>query len=119
MRALAVLLLLPLFACSPGEQCRIAASRDLNTLDRMIAETEQSIARGFRVVEVENPFRIGLTLCLDPTDTSRLCARDEGPTYRHERINIPAERAKLASLQAQRADLAPRTVAALAACPRP
>jgi hypothetical protein len=118
-RVLLLVLFLPLLACSPGEQCRIEASRDLRALDRMIAETEQSISRGFRVIEVDNPFRIGLTLCVDPTEESRLCGRDDGPIYRHEKINVPAEKAKLASLKAQRATLAPRTAAAIAACPRP
>ena len=105
-------------ACSPAEQCRLDASRELRQLDRQIAETRTDLARGYRLVPVENPFQIGLFGCLGRTDVFGFCADDLPPQYRRVRLNIPAEQAKLASLQSQRREAEARTARALAQCPQ-
>ncbi len=105
-----------LAACTdPASQCRLDATRDLRVLDRQIAQAEEDIRYGYRLEVVESPFRIGMTLCLGARDS--VFCDDDGPSYRRVPINIPAERARPASLRQQRAAEAPRAQAALARCP--
>jgi len=99
-------------------QCRLDATRDLRVLDRQIAQAEEDIRYGFRLEPVESPFRIGLTLCLDARRDGVFCD-DEAPQYRRVALNLPAERARLASLRQQRAAEAQRAQAMLSSCPAP
>jgi hypothetical protein len=105
-------------ACTtPAQQCRLDATRDLRGLDRMIAETTRDVERGYRLVEIRTPFALGVFACFGP-EAARLCADDSVPPYRHERLNVPAERAKLQSLVAQRAEADARARRALETCPQ-
>lgn len=112
---LALLAPILLIACSPAEQCRIEAMRELRILDRQIDEAEGNVARGYRKVPVRNPYRIGLSLCV--ADERVCAAADNRPDFTLERINVEAEQAKLASLRQQRNRLLPQVQRALAACP--
>lgn len=116
--SLAIIVFLPLLGCSAAEQCRLDAGTQLRVLDRMIADSETSIRQGYREVELDSPFHVGMSLCVGPPN-SRLCDDDDDPVIRREWINVPAEKARLASLKAQRSVVAPRTAAAIAACPQP
>lgn len=114
---LALAALAALSACTPAEVCRIDATRDLSALDRQIRETEEGISKGYRLVQINTPPHGTFFGCLG--ETSPLCFDDDwSPTYRHERLNIPAERAKLASLRTQRAAAEERARRDLAACPQ-
>jgi hypothetical protein len=107
-----------LAACSPAEQCRLDATRDVRLLDRMIAETRTDLGRGYRLIPIEDPFQIGLFGCFEPSEIFAFCRDDAVPRYRRQALNRPAEEAKLASLLAQRRTVEVRTQQALADCPQ-
>jgi hypothetical protein len=117
-RLILALSLLAFAACSPAEQCRLDATRELRQLDRMIGDSREDLARGYRLIPIADPFQIGLFGCFEPSDVFAFCADNSFPRYRRERINVPAEEAKLASLQAQRREAAARAERALAPCPQ-
>lgn len=125
--AAALLLLAALVACAtPQEQCIARETRDLRTIDRQIAETEGNVTRGYAIEE----YTVDITVvgqCLvaqgpDETGAPRppvveTCFQDREVTRtRRKSINIPAERAKLASLRDQRRDLARVADRAIAQC---
>ncbi|WP_212524869.1 hypothetical protein [Actibacterium sp. MT2.3-13A] len=123
MRRLILLLVLPLAACAtPRQQCESAATQDLRIIDALIVETEQNIARGYRL-ERETTTRPRLTFCYagHPYRRERFgmvfCNTTETVvTERPVAIDLKAERAKLASLKAKRPEAAQRAARALAAC---
>ena len=119
MRAsLALLIMIPLAACSAAQQCRLDVTRTTRILDRQIADTQAAVTDGYRLVPVPNPFHVGLQICApNPFRPGRDCDEEDDPILRRERVNVPAERAKLASLIAQRKQAEAPTQAALAACP--
>ncbi|MBD3765401.1 MAG: hypothetical protein IE927_11935, partial [Rhodobacterales bacterium] len=52
LRVLPVLTLIALAACgTPREQCIARETRDLRTVDRLIAETEENLRRGYALEE--------------------------------------------------------------------
>lgn len=118
LRPFAMTAVLTLAACAtPAQQCRIDATRGLARLDRMIATSEASIARGYRLIPVPHSDDL-LDCVLHDDEPMGLCiGESERPDYLREEINIPAEQAKLASLRQQRAAEAQRAAAALALCP--
>ena len=124
MSRLAVLAFIPLVAActSPQKACETAALKDLRTIDALIAETEQNIARGYgvEVETVRSPnFRycfgsrsggrtsVGIVLCNDTYDR-----RVERPVA----LDLAEEEAKLASLKARRPATAERAAKGVAAC---
>ncbi|MBK1636772.1 hypothetical protein [Rhodovulum adriaticum] len=122
MRAILVLLPLALVACtSPRAACERDALHDLRVMDALIAETEQTLARGY-ALQREPVTRPRLQVCYGaPLDDNRvgmtLCNRSE-TTYRERpvAVDLGAERRKLTSLQAKRQDLARSAARRLAAC---
>lgn len=123
MRLSVVLICLALAACgTPQQQCISGATRDLRVLDRLIVETERNIARGYAMepVTFSRPVSVDCTprpTAKQPNPAPRLCMRTE--TYSVDRpraIDLNAERAKLASMQAKRRELARTAEAAVAAC---
>lgn len=100
---------------SPRERCVAAATSELRTIDALIAETEGNIARGYALVR-EPRVRPGLRPC-PPDDTWLFCPVDEVTVVeRPVAIDRDAERRKLATLQARRAELLPGTQARMNAC---
>lgn len=120
-------LLLPflalLAACgTPQEQCIARETRDLRVVDRLIAEAEGNLDRGYALVTVtvwEDVWR----WCQDPVAEGAepgkpyLCqdevARQE---TRPKAIDLQEEARKLAQLKAKRQDLSRRAEAAVAQC---
>lgn len=116
-----------LAACgTPQEQCISRGSRDLRTLDRLIAETQGNLDRGFAYVEVRVPETIEYT-CYEPGEPNPdgspgapVPSRCERHSFSIEQravaIDLNAERAKLASMRAKRPELVRAAEAAAAAC---
>lgn len=122
-RALFVILCLGLAACgTPQQQCIAAATRDQRVLDRLIAETERNIARGYAIQQVtmSRPVVVDCTprpTAANPNPVPRTCLREGSYTVnRPQAIDLNAERAKLASMVAKRRDLARQAEAAIAQC---
>lgn len=107
------LIFLALAACAtPQEACINRATRELRTLDDLIAEQRANLARGYALVE-RTEWRLDWRIC-DPgapaTDTTparppRWCW-DEVPVTVTDRVPIDpaAEQRKLAGLEARRAE---------------
>jgi hypothetical protein len=123
MRRFAVATLLLLVACgTPQEQCIRRETQDLRTLDRLIAETEQNISRGYAIEEYQT-WEWETYTCYRPGPDGQpeagTCQRrvpdiDTRPVS----INVDDERAKLRSMQTKRIELARRAAAAAEACRR-
>lgn len=120
------LMILPLFALAacgtPQERCINQVAGDLPTLDRLIAETEGNIARGFAWEEVTTT-RTTFVDCTphatksDPTPATQHCVSDvEETTRKAVALDLNAEKAKLASMQERRAQLAANMAPAIEAC---
>lgn len=127
IRRPALLACLLLAACAtPQEQCINRETRDLRTLDRLIAETDGNIRRGFALEEYTVDITVAGTCREDRgTDASGAplppafvpCFVEREVTRTRPRaIDLNAERAKLASMQAKRRDLARAAERAVAQC---
>ena len=113
--------LLALMACAtPQQRCITKAAPDLPVLNRLIAETEGNLARGyaFENVEVEmdvwklcrvdlTPSEVGQTMCLETETTT---------TREAVAIDLAAEAAKLASMRARRNEIEAQAQPAFAQC---
>lgn len=105
-----------LAACAdPRTRCEAEATRDLRTIEALIAETETNIARGFSIAR-ETDVRPSLQVCL-AGDLVQFCSVNE-PVVRERPVAIDraAEQRKLVSLRERRAELQAPTRAALAQC---
>lgn len=114
---------LALTACAtPQEQCIAGASRDLQIVTRLIAETEANIARGYALAEVVETRPDFVDCTPDPTEENpdpkpRKCLVDVAEAVtRPVTIDLEAEAAKLASLRVKRAELIERSDAAVRLC---
>ncbi|MGB3147791.1 MAG: hypothetical protein WBA91_08550 [Paracoccaceae bacterium] len=119
-RSILLLSLLLVAGCgTPQEQCRRNATTELNKLNRLIAETEGNLSRGFAYEERRvTSFHwvgcvggagghTGASLCLDPFDD----------TVRREVAIDPAvEQRKLANLKAKHAAITRQAAEAVAQC---
>jgi hypothetical protein len=116
-----------LTACgTPQEMCIARETRDLRTLDRLIAETQGNIARGYAIQEYTDVVGYWGTCYrhhgagpdgVRPPPTPYSCLRDREITRtRPVSIDLGAERQKLASMQAKRRDLARAAEGPIAAC---
>lgn len=131
----ALLPLLFLTACgTPQEQCINAATRDMRVVDRLIAETEGNLARGYAYQEVT----VYVTEWVDctprpvlppeggrgdgaevipPVIAPQMCLEDVPQTTRRAvAIDLVAEQAKLDSLKAKRTKQAKAAAPAIAQC---
>jgi hypothetical protein len=114
-----------LTACgTPQEQCVARNTRDLRTVDKLIAEVQGNLARGYALRET-TVTRPSWESCLRKTVNKKgkavvvesLCLEDESVTVeKPEAIDPAAERRKLAGLQEQRRGLAKQAEAVVAAC---
>ncbi len=120
--AFALALITLLAACgTPQEQCIRTATRELRTLDMLIAETEASLARGY-TYETREVVRHVWTRCddfvgLGPHHHRRMCFEPVTDTVRHPvAIDPTVENRKLAALKDRRAALAARARVEVDAC---
>lgn len=106
-RPAALVLLLSLAACTQtsNPNCNQPETRELRTVDRLIADTTAVIQRGYRTEEVQGNAsvnvclgsggaNVGVSFCADPTRRSVPVA-----------IDLAAEQRKLAGLEARRSAL--------------
>ncbi|MFM7333432.1 MAG: hypothetical protein ACKO1H_03310 [Tabrizicola sp.] len=124
MKRLAILALGGLAACgTPQEQCINRNTRDLRTVDQLIAETQGNLGRGY-AFETVTVYEDEWVYCPQapvaegqPTPPPRLCL-DERPVTekRPKAIDLNAEARKLDSLQAKRRDLARQAEGVIAQC---
>jgi hypothetical protein len=112
---------LALAACgTPQERCIARETRDLRVLDRLIAEIEGTLARGY-ALETET-FVITQTVpCTvrgpDNTLVTDWCDREEVlERTRPVAVNLDEERAKLRSMEARRTELARSAAGRVEAC---
>ncbi len=118
---LAAPFLLALMACAtPQQRCITKAAPDLPVLNRLIAESEGNLARGYAFADVEvemdvwklcrvdlTPSEVGQTMCLETETTT---------TREAVAIDLTAEAAKLASMRARRDDIEAKAQPAFAQC---
>jgi hypothetical protein len=106
--------------------CILRETRDLRTLDRLIAETEGNIARGYAIQEYTDVVDYWGT-CYErqaagadgvrPPPVPYTCRRDREITRtRPVAIDLGAERQKLTSMQGKRRELARAAEGPIAAC---
>lgn len=106
-----------LAACgTPYEQCVRKVSAEVATLDRLIAETEANIARGYAVSIRQEP-RITTVFCTDPASTVVFCERFDMVRVEDKiAIDPDAEARKLANLRSKRRQAAKAVEPQLQAC---
>ena len=124
MSALIFLPLVLLAACgTPQEQCINRNTRDLRTVDRLIAETQGNLDRGY-AFETITVYEDYWTSCPvppvaegEPAPPPRMCL-DERPVteQRAKAIDLNAEARKLDSLKVKRRDLARKAEDVIAQC---
>lgn len=115
--------LMLLGACAtPQERCIKQATRDMAIVDQLIAEVEGNLQRGF-ALERETVYRTEFEDCTprptatDPTPRARMCpVQVPYSTTRAVAVDLTAESAKLASLQAKRTQQGQIAAAAIAQC---
>lgn len=121
---------LALVACgTPQDQCVARETRDLRMVDRLIAEIEGNLARGYAFEEIIisrtawvrcNPITLPPPVdgAPPPVPTApRLCLEDEEETNtRPKAIDLAAEQAKLSGLKAKRKQLSAAASRSIAAC---
>lgn len=124
MKRLSFLALVTLTACgTPQEQCITRNTRDLRTVDRLIAEAEGNLARGY-AFETVTVYEDYWTYCEQPAPAEgqpppppRMCL-DERPVteQRPKAIDLNDEARKLDSLKVKRRELARQAEKVIAAC---
>lgn len=123
MKRLTVSLLLLLVGCgTPQEQCIRYNTRDLRTVDRLIAETQGNLERGYAIEKVTE-YEDYWGYCAQPRlpdgaeVSPRLCMRERAITVeRPKAIDLNDEARKLDSLQVKRKQLASQAEAVIAQC---
>jgi hypothetical protein len=123
-------LCLALVACgTPQEQCIARETRDLRIINRLIAETEGNLQRGyaFEEITISRPVWVQCAPLpvrpavegqpAPPPQTPRRCLDDEEETVtRPKAIDLSAEQSKLNGLKAKRKQLSAAAERSIAAC---
>ena len=115
-------LLLLLAACAtPLERCVNQATRELRTVEALIAETEANIARGYAIEEERVPYSYFTWCARDDDDEDGLgmvWCRQTAFRVREKpvAIDMAAERRKLAGLEEKRQELAAAAAAEIRRC---
>ncbi len=124
MKRLTPLAFALLAACgTPQEQCINRNTRDLRVVDRLIAETEGNLDRGY-ALETVTRYEDYWATCQDrvvvdgqTVTRPRLCLKERSYTeQRPKAIDLADEARKLEGLQAKRTDLARQAKAVIAQC---
>jgi hypothetical protein len=113
---------------TPQERCISSVTRDLRIVDRLIAESQTNLARGYALVN-QTVYVTTWDYCTGPVlmqpnlggppvlIPGQMCLDDEARTVRRPvAIDPAAEKRKLAGLQDQRRKLAARAEPAIAQC---
>ena len=117
----ALLVLFAMAGCAAQPSaCSSTAARDLRTLDTLIAESRENLARGYAIGSRTGRGNSSVNVCLGNSSRNvgvSFCsggngARRTGPVA----IDLDAERAKLESMLQKRPVLASRAAADAAAC---
>lgn len=124
-RLIALGALVLLVGCgTPQERCINSATRDLRIVNRLIANTETNLKRGYALEEVEVT-RWRWVVCkravaatpTTPAQPAQMCFRDYDYTVtRPKAINLADERQKLAELQKKRRELNKEASKVIAQC---
>lgn len=114
----ASLIFLCLTACaSPQDRCLRNATVDLRTVNRLIAETEQSIARGYTYELEQSRVQVGIGFCTGSRGGFLFCGNNTQQIQKRPvAIDADSERRKLASLKTKRSELQEAASATVAAC---
>jgi hypothetical protein len=112
-----------LTACgTPQEQCIRANTRDLQVVDRLIAETEANLARGYGF-EIVTRYEHRWVDCTprpttaNPTPEAQMCFDNVPVSVRKEvALDLNAEKAKLTSMKTKRAGLSKAAKGVIAQC---
>lgn len=124
MKRLTIPALVLLAACgTPQEQCINRNTRDLRTVDRLIAEAEGNLDRGY-AYETITVYEDYWTTCPQPAPVEgeappppRLCLDERAVSVeRPKAIDLNEEARKLDSLKVKRKELARRAEAVIAQC---
>lgn len=123
MRQFALPALLILSACAtPQEQCIGAATRDMRVVDRLIAESQATLSRGY-AIEEKTIFRTQWVNCAprptkeNPRPEPQLCLDDVPETVQQAvAVDLQAEAKTLAGLKAKRAKQAKAAALAVKSC---
>lgn len=124
MKRLLLLTLATLAACGTlQEQCINRNTRDLRTVDRLIAESEGNLQRGY-AFETVTIYEDYWTYCErpapaegEPAQPPRLCLDERAVTEKRAKaIDLNDEARKLDSLRAKRQQLARQAEAVIAQC---
>lgn len=117
MYRLSIFALLAVAACStPQERCINGATRDLRTLDGLIATTQRNINRGF-AIETQEFLDTEEQLCGVVDGEEVFCDVAVSNSREIPRaIDLNVEQAKLNSLLQKRTELQSRSVAVIAEC---
>lgn len=124
MKRLVLLTFVTLSACgTPQEQCINRNTRDLRTVDRLIADTEGNLARGY-AFETVTVYEDYWAYCPqppvaegEPTPPPRLCLDERAVTeQRPKAIDLNEEARKLTSLKEKRTSLARQAKKVIATC---
>jgi hypothetical protein len=120
-KLLLTLPLLALAACqTPREACISQATSQLNVINRLIAETEANIARGYGIA-IRQDIITRQDICVitneDGSESRFICEKQEIVDIEEPvALDIRAEQAKLASLRDQQAQLTRQSQATIQAC---
>lgn len=121
MRRTVLLLLAPLLlgACASvsRDQCLRAAVEDIRTLDRLIAETEAGLARGYGIDRQDVPV-LERRHCTGSSGSATCLETDIVTVERPVAIDPAAEDRKVAKMRATRQALIPRAMLQIAECRR-
>lgn len=124
MKRLLLLTFVALAACgTPQEQCISRNTRDLRTVERLIAESEGNLQRGY-AFETVTVYEDYWTYCErpapaegEPAPPPRLCMDERAVTEKRPKaIDLNEETRKLDSLRAKRQQLTRQAEAVIAQC---
>ena len=118
MRFGVICLVLLIAGCaSPREQCARDVTAELETLDRLIAQSQTALALGYREELVRPRLTIGVAVCGSPASNVGICADTTRPPQLARVAIDPAEEQRvLTGLQNRRIELLARRDRDIAQC---
>jgi len=120
-RRTALVLTLALAACAgdPAHRCAPVETRELETIDRLIAETRADIERGYRSARETTSPTVNLCLGSARSHVGVSFCTDPGSRTRTEALDTAAATRTLDALLARRERLEAQIAAAIAVCSVP
>ncbi len=118
-RPLFLLLFAAACATTPAARCAGPETRELRTVEQLIAETRLRLDRGYALARQGSGARVNVCLGGFESNVGVSFCADPGARTRPVAIDTAAEERKLAALEARRQTLQARIAALTAACARP